>query len=204
MENTEDTVSDKFEQTNKPKISVSLDPETHIWLQENVRNRSAFIRELVEEYRSRSRVDLQYSSVVTTLNQLKGMGLILVPGKTYRAILELGLQHEAETLNELIRESGRLFGVYFSNYLRGDKEWLNTFQQILTDLFLDVNQVSVTLENETFLIARLVSAIDSEATLPLFGDFLEEALKRLGYNLLEWRVVFEQGIGMLSQKYTQV
>jgi len=204
MENTDDTVSDKFEQTNKPKISVSLDPETHIWLQENVRNRSAFIRELVEEYRTRSRVDLQYSSVVTTLNHLKGMGLILVPGKTYRSILELGLQHDAETLNELIRESGRLFGVYFSNYLRNDNKWLNTFQQILTDLFLDVNQVSVTLDNDKALIARLVSAIDSEQTLPLFGDFLEEALKRMGYNLLEWRVVFEQGIGMLSQKYTLV
>ena len=204
MRNTEDSTSDTLEPTNKPKISVSLDPETHAWLQENVRNRSAFIRELVEEYRSRTRVDLQYSSVVTTLNQLKGMGLILVPGKTYRSILELGLQHEAETLNELIRESGRLFGVYFSNYLRNDKEWLNTFQKILTDLFLDVNQVSVKLENEKVLIARLVSGIDSELTLPLFGDFLEEALKRLGYNLLEWRVVFEQGIGMLSQKYTLV
>jgi len=194
--------NNEYEHPEKPKISISLDQEAFEWLQTNVRNRSAFIRDLISEYRKKTRVDPKHASVTTTLDHLKGLGLILTPGRLHRTILELGLKHEPEIVTKEVRESGRLLGIYFSSHLR-DHNWLETFQYILQDLFLDVNQITVNSEDQMTMALHVVSEKHSEGALFLLGQFLEEAFSRLGFKISEQSMIFEQEVGILNAKYTR-
>jgi hypothetical protein len=187
---------------DKPKISISLDQEAFDWLQTNVRNRSAFIRDLISEYRKKTRVDPKHASVTTTLDRLKGLGLILTPGRLHRTLLEIGLKHDPETVTKEVKESGRLLGIYFSSHLR-DQNWLETFQYILQDLFLDVNQITIHSEDEVSMNLHVVSEKHTEGALFLLGQFLEEAFSRLGFKIAEQSMIFEQEVGMLTAKYAR-
>ena len=183
----------------KPKISVVLDEDTFQWLQKNVRNRSAFIRELIHDFRVQQTVDPKLQSVAATMEKLKGLGLILVPGVINRSLIELGLKHDPETVTKLFQESGRFLGSYFASYTQ-DQNWIKIFRQILTDLFLDVPQISVAFEDESILSLHFVSSVHSEQALFLIGIWLEEALNRLGFKISEQSIV----TGMLSQKYSNL
>ncbi|MFX0207613.1 MAG: hypothetical protein ACFFDT_16620 [Candidatus Hodarchaeota archaeon] len=180
----------------KHKISVALDQSTFEWLQENVRNRSAFIRELIQDYSSQQKIDPKLQGVSDTLMKLKGLELTMVPGLIYRSLVEIGLKHDPETVTELFRESGRFLGIYIASSLP-PQNWIAAFRQILTDLFLDMHQVSVTLEAESALSLRFISSMYSDRALFLIGILLEEALNRLGFKISEQSVV----TGMLSQTY---
>ncbi|MFX0202655.1 MAG: hypothetical protein ACFFCW_41660 [Candidatus Hodarchaeota archaeon] len=180
----------------KHKISVALDQSTFEWLQKNVRNRSAFIRELIQDYSTQQKIDPKLQGVADTLMKLKGLELTLVPGLIYRSLVEIGLKNDPETITELFRESGRFLGIYIASSLP-PQNWLATFRQMLTDLFLDMHQISVTLEAKSTLSLRLISSMYSDRVLFLIGILLEEALNRLGFKISEQSVF----TGMLSQTY---
>ncbi|MFQ5821173.1 MAG: hypothetical protein ACE5I5_14365 [Candidatus Heimdallarchaeota archaeon] len=185
-------------QTNhaKHKISVVLDQSTFQWLEKNVRNRSAFIRELIKDFSTQQKIDPKLMNVADTLMKLKGLELTLIPGLIYRSLVDIGLKHDPETVTDLYRESGRFLGIYISSSLPA-QNWLATFRQILCDLFLDMHQISVTLEAESTLALRFVSTMYSDRALFLIGNLLEEALNRLGFKISEQSVV----TGLLSQTY---
>lgn len=180
----------------KHKISVALDQSTFEWLQKNVRNRSAFIRELIQDYSTQQKIDPKLQGVADTLMKLKGLELTLVPGLVYRSLIDIGLKHDPGTVTDLFRESGRFLGIYISSSLPA-QNWIDTFRQILMDLFLDMHQISVTLEAESILSLRFVSTMYSDQVLFLIGNLLEEALNRLGFKISEQSVV----TGLLSQTY---
>lgn len=175
---------------------MALDQSTFEWLQKNVRNRSAFIRELIQDYSTQQKIDPKLQDVPDTLMKLKGLELTLVPGLIYRSLVEIGLKNDPETVTEMFRESGRFLGIYIASSLP-QQNWIATFRQILTDLFLDMHQISVTLEAESALSLRLISSLYSDRTLFLIGILLEEALNRLGFKISEQSVI----TGMLSQTY---
>lgn len=128
--------------------------------------------------------------------RLKGLELTFIPGHIYRSLIDIGLKHDPETVTELFRESGRFLGIYIASSLPA-QNWLITFRQILTDLFLDMHQISAILEAESTLSLRFVSTMYSDQALFLIGILLEEALNRLGFKISEQSVV----TGMLSQTY---
>lgn len=192
-----DLLGEKNQTTHaKHKISVVLDQSTFQWLEKNVRNRSAFIRELIKDFSTQQKIDPKLMNVADTLMKLKGLELTLIPGLIYRSLVDIGLKHDPETVTDLYRESGRFLGIYISSSLPA-QNWLATFRQILMDLFLDMHQISVTLESESTLSLRFVSTMYSDRALFLIGNLLEEALNRLGFKISEQSVV----TGLLSQTY---
>ncbi len=180
----------------KHKISVVLDHPTFQWLERNVRNRSAFIRELITDFSTQQNIDHKLKSVADTLMKLKGLELTFIPGQIYRSLIDIGLKHDPETVTDLFRNSGRFLGIYISSSLPA-QNWLVTLQQIFKDLFLDMHQISISLEAESTLSLRFVSTMYSDRVLFLIGILLEEALNRLGFKISEQSVV----TGMLSQTY---